>query len=61
MRFIPKEEKFFDLFEELAAKIEEGVKFFLAMVEKYEYSDENIARLKQIEHEADMRRCTKPF
>ena len=53
MRFIPKEEKFFDLFEELAAKIEEGVKLFLAMVEKYEYSDENIARLKQIEHEAD--------
>jgi predicted phosphate transport protein (TIGR00153 family) len=53
MRFIPKEEKFFDLFEELAAKIEEGVKFFLAMVEKYEYSDEDIARLKQIEHEAD--------
>ncbi len=53
MRFIPKEEKFFDLFEELAAKIEEGVKFFLAMVEKYEYSDENIAHLKKIEHEAD--------
>lgn len=54
MRFIPREEKFFDLFEELAAKIEEGVKFFLAMVEKYEYSDANIARLKQIEHEADV-------
>jgi predicted phosphate transport protein (TIGR00153 family) len=54
MRFIPREEKFFDLFEELAAKIEEGVKFFLAMVEKYEYSDENIARLKKIEHEADI-------
>ena len=54
MRFIPKEEKFFDFFEELAAKIEEGVKFFLAMVEKYDYSDENIARLKQIEHEADI-------
>ncbi len=54
MRFIPREEKFFDLFEELAAKIEEGVKFFLEMVQKYEYSDENIARLKQIEHEADI-------
>jgi len=54
MRLIPREEKFFDLFEELAAKIEEGVKFFLAMVQKYEYSDENIARLKQIEHEADI-------
>ena len=54
MRLIPREEKFFDLFEELAAKIEEGVKFFLEMVQKYEYSDENIARLKQIEHEADI-------
>lgn len=54
MRLIPREEKFFDLFEELAEKIEEGVKFFLAMVEKYDYSAENIARLKQIEHEADI-------
>lgn len=54
MRFIPREEKFFDLFEELAAKIEEGVKFFLAMVEQYDYSDEKIAHLKQIEHEADI-------
>ena len=54
MRFIPKEEKFFDLFEELADKIEEGIKFFLEMVEKYDYSDERVARLKEIEHEADI-------
>ena len=54
MRLIPREEKFFDLFEELAAKIEDGVTFFLAMVKTYEYSDESIARLKQIEHEADI-------
>ena len=54
MRLIPKEEKFFDLFEELAAKIEEGAKFFLEMAEKYDYSEQNIARLKDIEHEADI-------
>lgn len=54
MRFIPREEKFFDLFEELAVKIEEGAKFFLEMASSYEYSGTNIARLKQIEHEADI-------
>ncbi len=53
MRFIPREEKFFDLFEELAAKIEEGAKIFLDMAEKNDFSDESISRLKQIEHEAD--------
>ncbi len=54
MRLIPREEKFFDLFDELAVKIDEGVKLFLQMVESYEYSEENIGRLKQIEHEADI-------
>lgn len=54
MRFIPREEKFFDLFDELAEKIEEGAKVFLDMAEKHDYSDDNISRLKQIEHEADI-------
>ncbi len=54
MRLIPREEKFFDLFEELAEKIEEGSKLFLDMVKKYEYSETMIARLKEIEHEADV-------
>src|SRR3989304_745560 len=54
MRLIPKDEKFFDLFEELAAKIEEGANFFLEMAEKYDYSEQNITRLKEIEHEADI-------
>ena len=54
MRFIPREEKFFDLFEELAGKIEEGAIFFLEMARSLEYSAINIAKLKQIEHEADI-------
>lgn len=53
MRLIPREEKFFDLFEELAAKIQEGAKFFLEIAERHDFSAENISKLKQIEHEAD--------
>jgi predicted phosphate transport protein (TIGR00153 family) len=51
---IPKEEKFFDLFYELAAKIEEGGELFLDMVEHYEYSEPKIVKLKELEHEADV-------
>ena len=54
MRLIPQEEKFFDLFEELVNKIEEGGKLFLDMVEHYEYADQKIAKLKELEHEADV-------
>jgi len=54
MRFIPKEEKFFDLFEELADRIEMGGKLFLEMVEEDLYNEAKIARLKEIEHEADV-------
>ena len=53
MRFIPKEEKFFDMFEELAAKIETGGKLFLDLAKSDVYSEMQVARLKEIEHEAD--------
>jgi predicted phosphate transport protein (TIGR00153 family) len=54
MRFIPKEEKFFDLFEELVAKIETGGKLFLELVEGGVYTEPLVTRLKEIEHEADV-------
>jgi predicted phosphate transport protein (TIGR00153 family) len=54
MRMIPKEEKFFDLFDELANKIEEGGELFLDMVEHYEYSEPKIVKLKELENEADV-------
>jgi len=53
MRLFPKEENFFELFEELADKIEEGGKLFLDMAESRDYSDVRVAKLKDIEHEAD--------
>ena len=54
MRFIPKEGKFFDLFEELAGRIEAGGKLFLELAENGAYSESQAARLKEIEHEADI-------
>jgi predicted phosphate transport protein (TIGR00153 family) len=54
MRLIPREEKFFDLFEELVNKIEEGGELFLEMVQAYDYTEQRITKLKEIEHEADV-------
>jgi hypothetical protein len=54
MRFIPREEKFFDLFDELADKIEEGGKLLTAMLAHYDTFDQKLSKLKEIEHEADV-------
>jgi len=53
MRLFPREENFFNYFEELADKIEEGGKFFLDMTQNRDYSAAKVARLKELEHEAD--------
>jgi uncharacterized protein len=53
MRLFPKEENFFNYFEELADKIEEGGIFFLEMTQNRDYSAAKVARLKELEHEAD--------
>ncbi len=54
MRLFPREEKFFDLFEELADKIAVGGKLFLELAEGGSFSEPQVARLKEIEHEADI-------
>ena len=54
MRLIPRDEKFYDMFEELACKIEEGGKMFTDILNNYEQSEAKIAKLKEIEHEADI-------
>jgi uncharacterized protein len=53
MRFFPKRENFFDYFEQLADKIEEGGQFFLEMTQNDNYTAARVSRLKEIEHEAD--------
>ena len=54
MRLIPREEKFFDLFEELADKIEDGGKLFMDMLEHYDTAERKVVKLKELEHEADV-------
>jgi len=54
MRIIPRDEQFFDLFDELAAKITEGAQLFLDLVETSEDFHSKVTKLKEIEHEADM-------
>jgi hypothetical protein len=54
MRLIPKEEKFYDLFEELAEKIDEGSRLFLDMLHHYDTFESRLSKLKEIEHEADI-------
>jgi predicted phosphate transport protein (TIGR00153 family) len=54
MRLFPKTENFFEYFEELANKIEEGGRLFLEMTENHDYSEAKVAKLKEIEHEADV-------
>jgi predicted phosphate transport protein (TIGR00153 family) len=51
--FIPKEQKFFDHFEELANAIEKGGLLFLEMLNNFEHSESKLATLKEIEHDAD--------
>ena len=53
MSLFHKEDNFFDYFEQLADKIEEGGQFFLEMTRHHNYSAARVSRLKEIEHEAD--------
>lgn len=54
MRLFPKSENFFDHFEELANKIEQGGQFFLEMTRNHNYTEARVSRIKEIEHEADV-------
>jgi len=53
MFLVPKEEKFFDHFEQLADKIEKGGQLFLDILDNFEHSEAKVSTLKEIEHEAD--------
>jgi hypothetical protein len=51
--FQSNREKYYDLFEELADKLVEGIKLFTEILDNYEYSEFKVGKLKEIEHEAD--------
>ena len=51
--FIPREEKFFDLFEQGVQNIVEASHLLVDLVEHYESVDEKVERIRQLEHKGD--------
>ena len=51
---LPREEKFFTLFQRMAAKVVEGASKFRELVENYTDVAEKAKRIKEVEHEADV-------
>lgn len=52
--FMPREEKFFELFNKQAAHNVEGAKLFHEMVQNWSLEPERFRKLQEIEHEADI-------
>src|SRR5918992_2715658 len=53
IRLVPREESFFDLFEQMAGKVWQGAKELLALLENYTDLDKRVGRILDIEHEGD--------
>ena len=53
LRLIPREESFFDLFEEMAQKVKQGSDELLALLRDYVDIDRKTTRVLDIEHEGD--------
>jgi len=53
VRFFPKEEKFFDYFNEASEKILTGIRLFKEMMEDLSSASEKSRKIKEVEHEAD--------
>jgi len=53
MGLLPTEGKFFDYFEQLSEKIEEGGLLFSTILDEFATSEGRLTRIKEIEKEAD--------
>jgi predicted phosphate transport protein (TIGR00153 family) len=51
--FMPKEQKFFDLFESSAANIIKGAKDLKEMVDTWQFVDSHVAEITELEHQGD--------
>jgi len=54
LRFVPRDEHFFDLFEESAGKAVKGAELLAALVADYSRSGDLRDEIEQIEHEGDI-------
>lgn len=51
--FIPREEKFFDLFEESARNLVRGAGLLAELIEKWENVEERVSEITELEHHGD--------
>ncbi len=51
--FLPREQKFFDLFEESAKNIIKGAQALKDMIDSWEFIDSRVAEITELEHEGD--------
>ena len=54
MRLMPKEERFFDLFDQAAAKVVEAARTLLDMLENYTDIGYKAGEIRRLEHEGDV-------
>jgi len=53
LSFMPKEQKFFDLFEESAKNITKAARELKEMMETWQFIDSRVAEITELEHEGD--------
>jgi predicted phosphate transport protein (TIGR00153 family) len=53
LRLVPREESFFDLFEDMAKKVQQGAEELLDLLKNYTDVDRRAGRVLDIEHEGD--------
>ena len=54
MRFFPKEERFFELFEEAAKKVATGAELLVELVKHHERAEELRGQIEDVEHDCDI-------
>jgi len=53
VRFIPRETKFFELFENIASNVTEGARVLHQILQTFENVEAGVQRIKEIEHRGD--------
>ena len=54
MRFFPREERFFELFEEAAKKVATGAELLVELVKHHERAEELRGQIEDVEHDCDI-------
>ncbi|MCX5783645.1 MAG: DUF47 family protein, partial [Elusimicrobia bacterium] len=53
MNFLPKEKRFFDLFDQQSENVAKAAEYFKELVKTGDFSEDNIKKMRELEHEGD--------